>query len=158
MTSAGYAAFLHLFKNTTFHNTSRVSELVRLQNSDIRSDRMLVFVQQGKGDKDRFTLLSPKLLKALRSYWLVYRPEKWLFRNADGVPLNPSTIQRVFTHAKQQAGIIHGDGIHCLRHSFATHLLEANVDLITIQRLDRGRKLPRGPLSFNPRGPCGPRR
>ena len=113
----------------------RVTELVNLQNLDIRSARMLILVRQGKGAKDRFTLLSPNLLDALRDYWLMYRPAKWLFPNAGGSPLNVSTIQRVFTQAKEKVGLTHGGGIHCLRHSFATHLLESGVDLITIQRL-----------------------
>ena len=113
----------------------RVSELVNLQNSDIRTARMLIRVRQGKGAKDRFTLLSPKLLSELRKYWVRYRPAPWLFPNAHGEPLNVSTIQRVFMRAKQKAGITHGEGIHGLRHSFATHMLESGVDLITIQRL-----------------------
>lgn len=113
----------------------RVSELVNLQNQDIRSARMLIRVRQGKGAKDRFTLLSPGLLQQLRSYWRLFRPAIWLFPNANGTKLSTSTIQRVFNRAKEKAGITHGRGIHSLRHSFATHLLESGIDLVTIQRL-----------------------
>jgi len=113
----------------------RVSELVNLQNHDIHSDRMLIRVREGKGGKDRFTLLSPKLLSELRNYWRLHRPARWLFPNASGSPLNVSTIQRVMTRAKRKADIHHGCGTHCLRHSFATHLLESGVDVVTIQRL-----------------------
>jgi len=114
----------------------RVSELVHLRVDDIRSDRMLILVRSGKGDKDRYTLLSPRLLTELRSYWMQQRPGPWLFPGQRGdAPLTAGTAQRVFYRAKAKAAVKHGHGIHCLRHSFATHLLEAGVDLRTIQRL-----------------------
>jgi site-specific recombinase XerD len=97
---------------------------------------MLIRVRQGKGMKERYTLLSPRLLQELRDYWQEYGPtHPWLFTNAWGVPLTVSTPQRAFHHAKELAKIEHGQGIHSLRHSFATHLLEAGVDLMTIKRL-----------------------
>jgi len=114
----------------------RVGELVRLKPGDIHSDRMLIRVREGKGRKDRDTLLSPRLLEELRAYWRAERPQTWLFGNRDqSGPLPVGTAQKMYYTAKQRAGITHGHGIHSLRHSFATHLLEAGVDLPTIQRL-----------------------
>lgn len=114
----------------------RVGELVRLKPTDIHSERMLVRVQQGKGRKDRYSLLSLRLTEELRAYWRAYRPGGWLFANSDrSGPMPVATAQRVYYTAKQRAGVRHGHGIHTLRHSFATHLLEAGVDLPTIQRL-----------------------
>jgi len=97
---------------------------------------MLIRVNQGKGRKDRYTLLSERLLTELRVYWRTFRPGEWLFPNqvrTDHMP--PATPARVFRRLKKRAGITHGHGIHTLRHSFATHLLEAGVDLRTIQIL-----------------------
>lgn len=114
----------------------RVSELVRLKPQDIHSERMLIRVDQGKGRKDRYTLLSPRLLEELRAYWRAYRPETWLFPSPRGSrPLHVTTAKQMYYAAKERAGITRGHGIHCLRHSFATHLLEAGADLLTIQRL-----------------------
>lgn len=114
----------------------RVSELVRLKPEDIHSERMLIRVNQGKGRKDRYTLLSPRLLDELRAYWRAYQPGMWLFRHRDRqAPLPINTAKKVFYAAKERAGIRHGHGIHSLRHSFASHLLEAGLDLPTLQRL-----------------------
>lgn len=114
----------------------RLSELVHLQLSDIHSERMLVRVNQGKGRKDRYTLLSPRLLSELRDYWKLYRPVRWLFPGRlPSEPLTDGSAQRAFYKAKQLAQLKHGHGIHTLRHSFASHLLEAGVDLPTLQRL-----------------------
>jgi integrase/recombinase XerD len=114
----------------------RVGELVRLRPEDIHSERMLIRVHQGKGRKDRYTLLSSRLLSELRTYWRRHRSEMWLFVNRDcSGSLPVGTAQKVYYTAKRRAGIRHGHGIHSLRHSFATHLLEAGVDLPTIQRL-----------------------
>ena len=97
---------------------------------------MLIRVEQGKGNKDRYTLLSPNLLVELRDYWKEYRPGEWLFPNqARTGPILRGTAQRIFYAAKDRAGLKRGHGIHTLRHSFATHLLEAGVDLRTIQLL-----------------------
>ena len=121
---------------TTYGGGLRVAELVHLKPQDIHSQRMLIRVNQGKGHKDRYTLLSPRLLHELRAYWREYRPQQWLFPNRDGSgPLSAGTVQKLFYQAKQRANIQHGHGIHSLRHSFATHLMEAGVDLPTIQRL-----------------------
>jgi len=97
---------------------------------------MTIRVEQGKGAKDRYTLLSVRLLDELRAYWRLERPKTWLFpsRYADQ-PADPSGIQRAYTAIKRRAGITKPGGIHALRHAFATHLLEAGVDVATIQRL-----------------------
>ncbi|MGB6107742.1 MAG: site-specific integrase [Mycobacterium sp.] len=121
---------------TAYSAGLRVSELVRLKPQDIHSDRMLIRVNQGKGRKDRYTLLSQRLLDELRAYWRESRPELWLFPNHSRTDHMPTcTPARAFYRLKQRAGITHGHGIHTLRHSFATHLLEAGVDLRTIQIL-----------------------
>ena len=114
----------------------RVGEAIRLCVADIDSKRMVLKVVEGKGRKDRYTLLSPRLLEELRQYWCQYRPQPWLFLNRKGTDHLPvGTAQGAFDTLKERAGVIHGHGIHCLRHSFATHLLEAGIDLVTIQRL-----------------------
>jgi len=97
---------------------------------------MLIHVREGKGRKDRYTLLSPRLLEELRAYWRTCRPHQWLFLGRDrNAPLPAATAQKVYYAAKRRAGIQRGHGIHTLRHSFATHLMEAGVDLPTLQRL-----------------------
>jgi integrase/recombinase XerD len=121
---------------TCYATGLRVSELVHLRPQDVHSERMLIHVRQGKGRKDRYTLLSPRLLEALRDYWRAYRPHEWLFFGRDrSRPLPVGTAQRIYYAAKRRAGIRRGHGIHTLRHSFATHLMEAGVDLPTLQRL-----------------------
>jgi site-specific recombinase XerD len=121
---------------TTYGGGLRVAELVHLKPRDIHSERMLIRVNQGKGRKDRYTLLSPRLLEELRAYWREYRPKEWLFPGENGSgPMPTGTAQKLFYRAKERARIQHGHGIHSLRHSFATHLMEAGVDLPTIQRL-----------------------
>lgn len=116
----------------------RVSEVCALQLGDIESapDRMCLKVRQGKGGQDRYTLLSPRLLETLRLYWQTCRPRTWLFPNKTGDgPMFDQTAQRMYRAASDAAGLTNAAGIHTLRHSFATHLLEAGVDLHTIQRL-----------------------
>ena len=123
---------------TTYGAGLRVSEVCGLQVADIESaaDRMCIKVRQAKGSKDRYTLLSPLLLKTLRHYWQNNRPSTWLFPNKAGDgPMNEKTALRIYWAACADAGIKDAAGIHTLRHSFATHLLEAGVDLHTIQRL-----------------------
>jgi len=122
---------------TTYAAGLRVSEVCALQVSDIESapDRMCLKVRQAKGGKDRYTLLSPRLLATLRLYWQTCRPRTWLFPNKTGDgPMGDVTAQRMY-HAACDAARLSAAGIHTLRHSFATHLLEAGVDLHTIQRL-----------------------
>jgi integrase/recombinase XerD len=120
---------------TAYATGLRVSELVRLKVSAIDSERMMVRVEQGKGKKDRYTTLSPRLLTELRSYWKEHRSPIYLFPNRKGGALSIDYAQRIYNLAKQKAGIHKGKGIHTLRHCFATHLLEAGVDLRTIQTL-----------------------
>lgn len=116
----------------------RVSEVCSLQLGDIESapDRMCIKVRQGKGGKDRYTLLSPRLLETLRLYWKACRPVTWLFPNPDGTrPIDLKTAQRIYCAARDKARLGREGGIHTLRHSFATHLLESGVDIHTIQCL-----------------------
>ena len=125
-----------LLMMTCYSAGLRVSELVRLKPEDIHSERMMIHVRQGKGAKDRYTLLSARLLTELRRYWLLERPKIWLFPDRNGETfLSTSAAQRVFYTLKARAKIQRGHGIHSLRHSFATHLVEAGVDLPTVQRL-----------------------
>lgn len=114
----------------------RASEVCNLRVCDIDSDRMLIHVEQGKGRKDRKVMLSPSLLKLLRDYWREARPEGWLFPGKPKInPLSPRQLNRAFTSAKHMAGISKPATLHTLRHSFATHLLEANTDVRVIQVL-----------------------
>ncbi len=116
----------------------RVSEARNLKSSDINRDRHLLRVDQGKGKKDRYTLLSSTLLRQLADYWRMYRPVSksgWFFPQVKGdKPIDRRTGQRIFELAKRGAGIEVPGGVHILRHSFATHLLEAGVDICTIQK------------------------
>ena len=120
---------------TAYAGGLRISEVVHLQLKDIHSDRMLIHVRHGKGDKDRFTLLSERLLLELREYWQRYKPTQWLFEGRSGNAYSDGSLQGVFTKSKRLAKIKHGRGIHSLRHSFATHLLEGGTDLLTISKL-----------------------
>jgi integrase/recombinase XerD len=123
---------------TTYAAGLRVSEVVRLQVTDIESDpsRMLIRVNRGKGNKDRYTLLSTRLLDELRDYWSIDRYRPWLFPGHDPKRHMPScTAGKVYNQARQRAGITHGSGIHTLRHCFAIHLLDAGVEPRTIQLL-----------------------
>lgn len=121
---------------TTYAAGLRLNEVLHLRVSDIDSGRMTIRVEQGKGGKDRYTVLSRRLLDALRDYWKVGRPATWLFPSQEtGNPLHPTALQRAYQQAKLRAGIKKPGGIHGLRHAFATHLLEAGVDIHTIQRL-----------------------
>jgi len=121
----------------TYGGGLRVSEVVRLRVSDIDAERGMIRVEQGKGRKDRYTLLGLRLLAELRHYWQVYRPARpWLFpQRSKAAPLDPATAQKMYYAAKRRAGIIKGGGIHALRHAFATHLVEAGTDLAILQQL-----------------------
>lgn len=114
----------------------RASEVCNLKVTDIDSDRMLIHVDDGKNGKDRKAMLSPGLLDLLRDYWLEARPEGWLFPGKPKInPLSPRQLNRAFTSAKHMAGINKPATLHTMRHSFATHLLEANTDVRVIQVL-----------------------
>jgi len=121
---------------TTYGAGLRLNETCHLRITDIDSDRMTIRVEQGKGGKDRYTLLSPRLLAELRLYWRAFRPRHWLFPGKDPErPISECSAQRLYQAAKLRAAIGKQGGIHALRHAFATHLLEAGVDVHTIQRL-----------------------
>jgi integrase/recombinase XerD len=114
----------------------RVSEAVRLKPAAIDSQRMVIRVDQGKGHKDRYVMLPPKLLAMLRDYWKRTHPGEWLFPgDRPGQPITPSTIDRTCREVRLQCGIGKSVTPHSLRHSFAVHLLEAGTDLRTIQLL-----------------------
>jgi len=114
----------------------RVGEVVKLKIEDIDSERMLIHIKGSKGRKDRYTMLSEKVLDILRKYWKEYKPEKWLFEGAKtGRYLSTRTVEKILEHACEKAGIRKDVSVHTLRHSFATHLLEGGTDLRYIQEL-----------------------
>lgn len=115
----------------------RVSEVVKLKPHHIESapDRMLVRVEQGKGHKDRYTILSHQSLELLRTYWLQYHPKEWLFPRYDQTRhIAIGSAQGAYKKACQRAGLKNARGIHSLRHAFATHLLEQGTDIFLIKR------------------------
>ena len=115
----------------------RVSEVVHLRPHHIESapDRMMVRVEQGKGRKDRYTLLSLQSLELLRAYWRKYRPTDWLFPGFDRTrSMAKGSAQQIYYQACKRAGVKNVHGIHGLRHAFATHLLEQGTDLLAIKR------------------------
>jgi integrase/recombinase XerD len=114
----------------------RVSEVVFLKISDIDSGRMVIRVEHGKGGKDRFVMLSPQLLRILRSYWRLTRPKRWLFPGRDEErPLVPNVLHAACRSACAAAGLSKAVTVHTLRHTFATHLLESGADVRVIQVL-----------------------
>jgi integrase/recombinase XerD len=114
----------------------RVSEVANLKVSDIDSERMTLRVEQGKGQRDRYVMLSPQLLELLREWWRASRPQVWLFPGQNPInPMTPRQLNRAVHAAKDLAGISKRVSPHTLRHSFATHLLEQGVDIRVIQVL-----------------------
>jgi site-specific recombinase XerD len=114
----------------------RVSEVVALKVSDIDSKRMIIRVEQGKGRKDRYVMLSPHLLELLRAWWRAARPQGWLFPGRNPVqPMTTRQLNRACHAAADTAEIGKPVSMHTLRHSFATHLLEQNIDIRVIQVL-----------------------
>jgi integrase/recombinase XerD len=112
----------------------RLSEALALLVTDIDSARMVIRIQHGKGRKDRYVDLAETLLAALRTYWKVYRPRRYLFPSPDGdQPLTDSVVQKLCARARQRAGLHKRITPHTLRHCYATHLLEGGKDLRTIQ-------------------------
>jgi integrase/recombinase XerD len=136
----------------------RVAEVVSLKVSDIDSTRMMLRVEQGKGGKDRHAMLSPRLLELLRDWWRIARPQVWLFPGRDPIdPMSTRQLNRACHAPAHMAEITKRISPHTLRHSFATHLLEQNIDIRVIQvlletasycprTLDRGQ----GSLSVSP--------
>jgi integrase/recombinase XerD len=114
----------------------RAAEVCHLKVQDIDSDRMMIHVDEGKGGRDRKAMLSPGLLDLLRDYWREARPDGWLFPGLPRVnPISPRQLNRAFASAKHMAGVTRSATLHTLRHSFATHLLEAGTDVRVIQVL-----------------------
>ena len=114
----------------------RASEIISLKIGDIDSARMVIRVEQGKGRKDRFVMLSPHLLDLLRAWWKVGRPQGWLFPGQNPVnPLTPRQLNRACHAAARMAEIDKPVHLHTLRHCFATHLLEQKTDIRVIQVL-----------------------
>lgn len=114
----------------------RLSELLHLQVADIDSARMVIHVRQGKGAKDRLVPLSLRLLEDLRAYWRMHRPRTWLFPgHKPERSITSSNVQRRFGRLVKQVGLRKHCSMHTLRHSYATHLLEAGVDLLTLKAL-----------------------
>lgn len=114
----------------------RISEAVHLKPTDIDSQRMVIRVDQGKGQKDRYVMLSPKLLDTLRNYFRAVRPKRWLFEgNVSGQPITRSAVERVCQKAGGTSGIRKPISPHSMRHAFAVHLLESGTDVRTIQLL-----------------------
>ena len=122
---------------TTYSAGLRASEVITLKPEHIDSKRMLIKVENGKGNKDRYTLLSKKLLKELRHYYKTFRPETYLFPSSfkKNNPLCYESLRSTYDKARKKAGVNKGPGLHTLRHSFATHLLEAGYDIRKIQVL-----------------------
>jgi len=114
----------------------RVSEAAALKVSDIDSKRMLIRVEQGKGQKDRYAMLSPRLLQALRTYWRAARPEEYLFPGwRTGRHVGTASLQQACRDAAMRSGLRKRVTVHSLRHAFATHLLENGTDVRIIQAL-----------------------
>jgi site-specific recombinase XerD len=122
---------------TAYSTGLRIGELAVLQVSDIDSKRMLIHVRCGKRKKDRYTLLTPSLLDQLRLYYRKYQPTSYLFYSDESkdAPVTTWVPMKAFRLARRKTGLHKGRGIHTLRHCFGTHLLEAGVDLRTIQLL-----------------------
>lgn len=120
----------------TYSAGLRVGEVVRLKVSDIDEQRGVIHLHKAKGNKDRYTVLSPSLLGTLADYLREYRPREFLFEGQDGRKhYSERSVQAVFERAANDAGITKNVSVHTLRHSFATHLLEAGTDLRYIQEL-----------------------
>ena len=124
---------------TTYAAGLRVGEVRRLKPEHIASKRMLIKVVDGKGHKDRYTMLSRTLLHELREYYKACRPQTYLFpstyKKNKGKPLSYETLRSIYEKARKQTGVKIGQGLHTLRHCFATHLLEAGYDIRKIQVL-----------------------
>lgn len=121
---------------TVYGSGLRLSEIVGLKVNDIDSKNMRIFIRQGKGKKDRYAILSQKSLDILREYWKVYKPQNWLFEGrVKGTQYSHRSVQDAFNTAVERAGIKKDVSLHTLRHSFATHMLEDNVNLFHIKEL-----------------------
>jgi len=121
---------------TCYAGGLRIGEACRLRVDDVDSKRMVLRIRDGKGGHERLTLLSPRLLAILRRYWLMAKPKEWLFPGRGQTrPLCPDTVREVCRQAVIKVGLATRCSPHALRHSFATHLLDAGADLVLIQNL-----------------------
>jgi integrase/recombinase XerD len=128
--------FYLLILQTSYAAGLRVSEVVRLKVSDIDAQRLVLHIRCAKGHKDRLVPLSALLLQRLRDYWQQYRPRDWLFPGQNGTaPISIGQVQRVCRQAVLASGLRKKASMHTLRHSYATHLLESGVNLVTLQKL-----------------------
>lgn len=119
-----------------YSSGARLEEVKHIKITDIDSSRMQIRIECGKGKKDRYTLLSPRLLELLRIYWQLYKPEVYLFEGTRRrEPISVRTIQQVFKQSLKRSGVTKSGSFHTLRHSFATHLLEQGINLRIIQEL-----------------------
>jgi site-specific recombinase XerD len=122
--------------STIYATGLRVSEATHLKVTDIDSQRMTLRVEQGKGQKDRYVMLSPRLLENLRAYWKAVRPAGWLFPGeVAGQPIGRAAVEQACQMACRRSGLTKPVTPHSLRHAFAVHLLEAGTDIRTIQLL-----------------------
>jgi integrase/recombinase XerD len=119
---------------TVYSAGLRVSEVVKLQPIHIERSRKMIRIEQGKGRKDRYTVLSDTLLKTLEEYWRSYRPGNWIFFGKTK-PMPIETAQKIYYNAKAEACVKRGKGIHTLRHCFATHLLEQGTRTFILQQM-----------------------
>jgi integrase/recombinase XerD len=122
----------------TYGGGLRLSEVVALRPADIDVERGVIRVEQGKGGKDRYTILAERLVRELSRYYQVYsRPEHWVFpqRRDATKHMDVASAQKIYTTAKRRAGVEKAGGIHALRHAFSTHSLEAGLDLPTLARM-----------------------
>jgi site-specific recombinase XerD len=125
-----------VFFTTVYATGLRIGEACLLQIGDVNAERGVIHVRHGKGGKERFVQLSPRLLAILRAYWKAERPQPpWLFPSKLGTPLNPTTARAALRRAADKARIDKRVTPHVLRHSFATHLLESGTDMRIIQVL-----------------------
>ena len=121
---------------TIYSSGLRISEACNLKITDIDSKNMQIFIRQGKGKKDRYSILSKLNLQILRAYWKIYQPKEYLFSGRYRTDsISPRSIQRIFEESLKKAKISKKATVHTLRHSFATHLLDAGTDICYIQRL-----------------------
>jgi len=126
----------HAILTTCYAAGLRISEAVRLTIPDIDSQRMVLRVDQGKGQKDRYVMLSPKLLEILRAWWRVGKPRQWLFPGENhGQHISKNAVEQACQKARRRCSIPKPITPHSLRHAFAVHLLESGTDVRTIQLL-----------------------
>lgn len=126
----------HTILTTCYAAGLRISEVIRLKAPDIDSQRMVIRVEQGKGQKDRYVMLSPKLLQSLRNWWRVAKPKSWLFPGEiAGMHISKDAVEQACQKAQRRCCIPKPITPHSLRHAFAVHLLESGTDVRTIQLL-----------------------